>query len=196
MMQRRQRFWISFAALMSLPCTVAAQMPAADRLPCLTPGEGQAILAFTLPDIVAGLSRKCGPALGSTSYMSQSGLNLAERYRPQSNAAWSQARPALRKLAGETAVFADMMSDEVFKGVASGVATTAVLKEVQPAQCRDIDRILRAVAPLPPENMSMLVGILLEIASRPTAQAAVAKAKSPFNICPAPSGAGQMVTTK
>jgi hypothetical protein len=162
----------------------------------LTPREAQAVVTFTLPDTISGLASKCGPVLGSGSYLAQSGNDIAARYRPAASASWPQARTAIRKIAGDNAALVDLMSDEALKSISAGLATTAVLKQIDPSSCSDVDRILRAVAPLPPENMSMLVGILLEISSRPKAQAAVAKAKSPFNICPAPSGTGQPVTTK
>jgi hypothetical protein len=55
---------------------------------------------------------------------------------------------------------------------------------------------MKATSPLPPENMSMLVGIMLEIMARPTAQAAIASAKPPLNICPASKNSGQAVTAK
>ena len=177
---------------LALPSSVLAQ----STLPCLTPREAQAMVSFTLPDIITGLGQKCGAVLGPTSFLAQSGKEMADRYRPLAAAAWPQARPGLRKLAGENAAMLDLMPDETLKFFSAGLAATAVIKQVDPAACSDVDRILRAVAPLPPENMSMLVGILLEISSRPKAQAAVAKAKSPFNICPAPSCAGQPVATK
>lgn len=182
------------AAFLMAACPIAAT--AQSTQPCLTPAEAQAIVSFTLPDIIDGATQKCADVLGPASFLAQSGQDMANRYRPTSDAAWPQARPGIRKFAGDKAVLVDLISDKTFKSVSAGLATTAVLKRLEPGFCADLDRIMEAVAPLPPENMSMLVGILLEIASRPKAQAAVAKAKSPFNICPAPTGSGHPVTTK
>ena len=182
------------AALMF--CALPAPLAAQTALPCLTPAEAQAIISVTLPDIIAGTSSKCAPLIGSASFLGSSGRAMADRYRPNALTAWPIARPALRKMAGPDASLLDMMSDENLRLFSSTLVATAVVKSINPQQCSDIDRIMRAVAPLPPENMSMLVGILLEIMARPKAQAAVAKAKPPINICPASSGSGQMVTTK
>lgn len=183
---------LAAVVLIALPLPAAAQ----PSLPCLTPSEAQAIISLTLPDIIAGTAAKCGPVNGATSFLANSGNALADRYRPSALSALPVARPALRKLVGGDGTVLDLMSDENLRFISSNLAATAVLKSIEPQQCGDIDRIMRAVAPLPPENMSMLVGILLEIIARPKAQAAVAKAKSPINICPAPAAAGQVVTTK
>lgn len=182
------------AAFLATACPVAATAQSAPT--CLTPAEAQAIVSFTLPDLIAGAAQKCADVLGSGSFLAQSGMEMANRYRATADAAWPKARSGIRKFAGDKAGFFDLMPDKTLKSVSAGLATTAVLKRVEPRICGDLDRIMQAVAPLPPENMSLLIGILLEIASRPKAQAAVAKAKSPFNICPGPSGSGQSVTTK
>ena len=186
----------AIAAAMAL-CALPAPLAAQATLPCLTPSEAQAIVSVTLPDIISGTTTKCGPVNGTASFLATSGRALADRYRPTALAQWPNARPALRKLAGPDAgPLMDLMSDENLRSFSSTLVTTAVLKSIDARQCSDIDRVMRAVAPLPPENMSMLVGILLEIMGRPKAQAAVAKTKSPINICPASNGSGQPVTTK
>lgn len=184
------------AALALMLVLSSAPLAAQAPLPCLTPKEAQAIIAFGLPDIVRGVTNKCAPVLGPTAFLAQSGKALADRYQPTANAAWPMARPAIAKLAQDNAALFDLMSDEALRPFSSALMTTAIVKTIEPRQCSDIDRVIRVVAPLSPENMSMLVGILLEIMSRPKAQAAVAKAKSPLNICPAPSGTGQNVTAK
>ncbi len=190
----KRQIMAAAAGLLTLALPGAAMGQTA--APCLTPAEAQAIVSFTLPDVIDGTAQKCAPVLGPSSFLAQSGADMASRYRPAADAAWPQARPGIRKFAGDKAPLLDLMPDQAFKAFSAGLATTAVLMKVAPAFCADLDRIFKAVAPLPPENMSMLVGILLDIASRPQAQAAVAKAKTPFNICPTPSGAGQSVTTK
>lgn len=185
---------------LSLLAVSAALLPiqaiAQTARPCLTPREAQALISFALPDVLAGITTKCAPVAGATSYLAMGGKTLSEKYRPASALAWPSARPAIRKLAGPDAQFLDVLPDDALKGLSGTLAATAIVKEIKPEQCADADRLVRAVAPLPPENMSMLVGIMLEIISRPKAQAAVAKAKSPLNICPAPSGPAQPVTTK
>jgi len=186
------RFWISTVIAALLPAQALAQSPR----PCLTPKEGQALISFALPDVIIGITSKCAPVTGPSSFLATSGRALASTYRSASNAAWPTARPAILKQVGEGGDLLGLMPDEAFKSFAGAFATTAVLKELRPERCTDIDRVLMATSPLPPENMSMLVGIMLEILARPTAQAAIATTKPPLNICPASKNSGQAATAK
>ncbi len=186
------RFWISTV----IATLLTAQAQAQSSRPCLTPKEGQALISFALPDGIIGITSKCAPVTGPSSFLATSGRALANRYRAASDAAWPNARPAIRKQVGEGGELLDLMPDDAFKSVAGAFATTAVLKQLEPERCNDIDRVLKVTSPLPPDNMSMLVGIMLEILARPTAQAAIATAKPPLTICPAPKISGQAATAK
>lgn len=189
----RRLFSVSAALLCTLlPLQASAQATRA----CLTAKETQALVSFALPDVISAVTTKCALAAGKDSYLGTSGTALSERYRPAANAAWPTARPAIRKLAVPDGQLLDAMPDESLKGFAGALAATAIVRGIKPQQCSDIDRGMRLLSPLPPENLSMLVGFMLEILSRPTAQAALAKAKPPFNLCPIPAGAGQPVATK
>ena len=163
---------------------------------CITPRDAQALISFALPEVINGVVAKCAPLNGPSSFLAASGNALAERYRTASEAAWPLAKPVIRRLAGTRAGLIDLPPAESLKAFSAKFASTAVVREIKPELCGDIDRVMRVVAPLPPENMSMLVGIMLEILSRPTAQAAIASRKMPLNLCPAPTGGGQNVTTK
>jgi len=186
------RFWISTVIATLLTAQAQAQSPR----PCMTPIEGQALISFALPDVIIGITSKCAPVTGPSSFLATSGRALANRYRAASDAAWPNARPAIRKQVGEGGELLDLMPDDAFKSFAGAFATTAVLTQLEPERCNDIDRVLKATSPLPPENMSMLVRIMLEFLARPTAQAAIATAKPPLNICPASKNSGQAATAK
>lgn len=192
MARRTTRLWIGAALAIWMPAQALAQ----STRPCLTPKEGQALITFALPDVVTGITDKCAPVTGSSSFLATSGRALASTYRASSNAAWPTARPAIRKLAGENGSLLDLMPDDALKSFAGAFAATLVVKQIAPERCSDIDRVLKATSPLPPDNMSMLVGIMLEILARPTAQAAIATAKPPLSICPASKNAGQAATAK
>ncbi len=181
------------AASLAMQSAFAQTTPAPN---CITPRDAQALISFALPEVINGVAAKCAPLNGPSSFLAASGKTLAERYRPASEAAWPLAKPVIRQLAGAQAGLIDLLPDESLKSFSASFAATGVVREIKPERCGDIDRVMRVVAPLPPENMSMLVGIMLEILSRPTAQAAIASRKMPLNLCPAPTGAGQNVTTK
>lgn len=180
------------AVALALPATVTAQT----AKQCLTPKEAQGLVSFALPDIITSVSTKCAPSLGPNGYLSKSGVELAGRYRAAAATSWPAAKLALRKFVDTDPSLIDNVPDDALKGFLGAGVSTAVVKDVKPTQCADIDRIARVLAPLPPENMSQLVGIVLELSSRPPAQAAVAKTKAPFSICPPAGGTGKPVTTK
>lgn len=185
-------------------CAVALALPAAATAQtakqCLTPKEAQGLVSFALPEIITSVSSKCAPSLGPDGYLTRSGADLASRYRVAAKASWPAAKLAMRKFMDVDADFMNNLPDEALKGFFGAGVSTAVVKDVNPAQCGDIDRIVKVLAPLPPENMSQLVGIVLELTARPPAQAAVAKAaaktNAPFSICPQATGNGKQVTTK
>lgn len=180
------------AVAVAIPAAATAQT----AKQCLTPKEAQGLISFALPDIITSISSKCAPTLGPDGYLTRSGKDMADRYRAAAVPSWPSAKLALRKFVGSEIEFMDAMPDEALKGFFGAGVSTAIVKDVKPDQCNDIDRVMRLLAPLPPENMSQLVGIVLEIGARPKAQAAAAKTNAPFSICPAPSGSGKPVTTK
>ncbi len=180
------------AVALALPATVTAQT----SKQCLTPKEAQGLVSFALPDIITSVGTKCAPSLGPDGFLSRSGAELAGRYRASAATSWPAAKLALRKFMDADTSFLDNLPDDALKGFLGAGVSTAVVKDVKPSQCADIDRIARVLAPLPPENMSQLVGIVLELSARPPAQAAVAKTKAPFSICPPAGGTGKPVTTK
>ena len=185
--------WLATATIaVALPTMATAQ----SAKQCLTPKEAQGLISFALPDIITSVSTKCAPSLGQDGYLTRSGKDLSDRYRAAAQPNWPSAKLAIRKFVGAEAEFLEGMPDEALKGFFGAGISTAVVKDVKPEQCGDIDRVLKLLAPLPAENMSQLVGILLEMGARPKAQAAAAKTKTPFTICPAAGGSGKPVTTK
>jgi hypothetical protein len=181
-------------------CVVSVALPAMATAQtakqCLTPKEAQGLVSFALPDIITSVTTKCTPTLGTDGYLSRSGTELASRYRAAAMTSWPTAKLAVRKFMDTDLSILDNLPDDALKGFLGAGISTAVVKDIKPAQCGDIDRIAKVLAPLPPENMSQLVGIVLELSSRPPAQAAVAKAKAPFSICPQAAGTGKPATTK
>ncbi len=189
---KRSNLLAGVIVAMALPAAATAQ----SAKQCLTPKEAHGLISFALPDIITSISSKCAPSLGPDGFLTRSGKDLSDRYRAAAAPSWPSAKLALRKFVGPEAEFLDSMPDEALKGFFGAGVSTSIVKDVKPEQCGDIDRVLKLLSPLPPENMSQLVGILLEMGARPKAQAAAAKTKAPFSICPAAGGSGKPVTTK
>ena len=193
-MKLAKEFHVLAAAALAFAIPAVATAQTAKQ--CLTPKEAQGLISFALPDTITSLSSKCAPSLGPDGYLTRSGKDLSDRYRTAAVPSWPSAKLALRKFVDSDSDFMNAIPDEALKGFFGAAVSTAIVKDVKPEQCGDIDRVMKLLAPLPPENMSQLVGILLEIGARPKAQAAAAKTKAPFSICPAAGGSGKPVTTK
>lgn len=162
---------------------------------CLTPKEAQGLISFVLPDVIAGVASKCAPSLSPKSYLSTNGAELAARYRVAAAPNWPAAKQAMRKIIELDKDMMAALPDEALKGFFGAGVSTAIVKDIEPPQCSDIDRVLQVIDPLPAESMTALAGILLEFSARPKAQALQKKSNMPFTICPAP-GSGAPVNTK
>lgn len=190
------RHFICMAASTALALALPAMATAQTATQCLTPKEAQALITFALPDIITSVSSKCTPSLGTDGYLTRSGADLATRYRTAAAPNWPMAKQAIRKFVGTDTDLFQSLPDDALKGFFGAGVSTAIVKDIKPEQCSDIDRVMKVLSPLPPENMSQLVGIVLEMSARPPAQAAARKTKAPFSICPDASGSGKTTTKK
>jgi len=127
---------------------------------CLTPTEANALITAVFPDIIDGIATKCAPTLPPNATMRAGLAPLMARYRPAAEAAWPQAIGAFGKLAGE-----DMkgMSPQVIRPMLGPMMAEMIGKDIKPAQCPQIDRIIGGLAPLPPQNLADIFVAVLEL---------------------------------
>lgn len=167
------------AALLGMAHGAAAATQAATPTtppPCLTRTEAQGVIAFALPSVVGGLNEKCRPSLPATAYLPRNAASLASRFRPASDSAWPTARTAFQKLAGEE--LPSFLNDAAIRTLFEAGISGALTEQVKIGDCATVDRVFEVLAPLPPENMTALVTLLMEVgASRSTDQR--------FRLCPA-----------
>lgn len=158
---------------------LAATMPVAALAQgnaCLQPKEAENLVVFILPSLLDGMARKCAPLLPSGAMLTRSGASLAQRYRPDADAAWPSARSAFVKIAGQDKSMG-FLSDEVLRGVVEEASTAAIVADFKAKDCTMVDRFVDALSPLPARNMGKLVALLLEVGA--------GEAKSPMQICEA-----------
>jgi hypothetical protein len=178
-------------AALALPTQSIAQKASE----CLSPAEAQSLLVVALPDIVSAVTDKCKAVVGPKAYLARSGADLVARYRASGSESWPAARKAISKMVGAEAKLLEALPDEAMRGFFSAGVTTAVAGDIKPETCGDIDRGISALAPLPPENIASLIGLILEMDSRRKSKDG-AKAKGPLNICPAPTAGSTVAATK
>jgi hypothetical protein len=174
------------AVAVMLPVTAIA---AEAEKPCMAPAEAQALLTWMLPGAFEALSDQCRTSLPADAVLSRSGKALAERYRPESDAAWPMAKAAFGKMSDASIL--KLLDDATLKKLVSAGISSELPKQVKPKDCGTVDRFVAALEPLPAKNVAMLLGALIEVGSRGDVQGG---RTSPFKICPA--GGAQPVPVK
>lgn len=174
------------AALASL---AASEVAAAQEPACLSEREVTSLVTYALPVVMNSTMKTCSPQLSPQGYFATQGPGLVQRYAARKSAAWPDAKAALIKLGGNDDKMKDIvanLSDEALQPFAEGIVAAMVAKGIKPGQCKAIERGVRLLAPLPPENTAELVTFVLVLADKPKVRGAVgASKKSDLPICPA-----------
>ena len=145
---------------------------------CLTHGEATAMIGYALPDLLGGLRNKCKSALPSDAFLTLRSPELESGYRIQANALWPQARVAfIKMIAGDEMM--TRLSDAALRPFLSETFAVAITDEIKPGDCPTVDGVVEMLAPLPPENMARLIGIILAAEDKDSDPAG----KSGFEIC-------------
>ena len=161
-----------FASSLALTAAAVA-MPAhaaAEQAGCLSSAEVRALTTFAMPSVLTGLVDHCTAEIGSTGFMATQGRNLITSYAAGKNAAWPTARKAFFKLAdkkgdtSDTSALLTGMPDAALQPFVEGIIGGMIGSKLKPGQCVIADKMMRLLAPLPPENTSELVGTILELA--------------------------------
>lgn len=150
----------TIAALVAIALPTTAIQAAT---PCMQPAEAQALIASFLPDMIRGLRDVCKDSLPAEAFLVKSGGVLADRYEPEAKSAWTAGRAAAVKLSGGDDIF-KRLDDESMRKTFGAVVSGEIAKDVKPKDCGTIDSILQALEPLPPANMSTLIGAVLQAA--------------------------------
>ncbi len=175
----RSSLFLAAIAAAALPSAVQA----ADAN-CLTARELSAVSTYAMPSVISGAAEGCASALSADSYLRHDGNQLASRYAEHRNAAWPGAKAALLKIAATgDASRADMvrsLPDESLRPLVDGLISQQIGQKIPAARCGTISRALQLLAPLPADNTSELVALILGL----TANGATRKL-GPLTLCPA-----------
>jgi hypothetical protein len=165
-------------AVMIILCPASAVMAQAPRQ-CLTQAEAQALLSFALPNAFDTLSDQCRATLPATAVLSRSGHVIAQRYRPEAEAAWPAARKAFGKI-GDPAIIR-LLDDAILKTIVRAGIASELPRMVTVKDCPLVERFVAALEPLPARNMAMLAGALIEVGAKNQTGAR----RQLIDICPA-----------
>ena len=150
-------------ALLSLPAQAIAQAPR-----CIAQDQAAALVTFALPTLVAGVARRCQPGLPPNAYLVANATALADRYRPEADAAWPAARATISRLFTQflgQPMPADMNSD-VLRQLAEPLLGNLLAKQVATDDCAVVDVAVANAAPLSGRQIGRLAVLAATIADR------------------------------
>ncbi|MGB3455923.1 MAG: hypothetical protein WBG08_07890 [Litorimonas sp.] len=159
--------------------TLSAPAPAQDLAQgqdpsCVTRAEAQAVVAYLMPDLVRRVGEQCRGALGPAAYLSMQGEALATEMTPLAEQSGPEALGVLEQFTGTPLPDNDFLLELGRLAIADGIA-----KELDAPTCGRVDRLVEALAPLPPRNRVDVFALVLEVGVNDDPGSAV-------KVCPAP----------
>ena len=166
-------------ALALLPGMARAAEP-----PCLTAGEFTALAGYALPSVIGGTVQRCSTTLPADAFLKRSGGELAQRYAANKAGNWPGAKAVFFKLGGtgngEAANAMRTLPDTTLQLMLDGLIEGMVAQNLPTDRCGAVDRVVRLLSPLPPENTAELIALAAGLGAR-TGKAKVGA----FSLCPA-----------
>lgn len=173
----------SLPALAALAFAGATTAQAATP-PCLSAAEFTAVSTYAMPVAIEAVTERCAAQLGTGAFLKTDSKRLAARYAATSRAAWPGAKAAFLKVGvggnPEAASLFGAMPDETLQPMVDGVLASAIAQKLPTDRCAAIDRLVRLLSPLPPENTAELIALAAGLGAKSE------KAKvGQFSLCPA-----------
>ena len=167
------RILVAGLAVAGLSANVSAQ-----SRNCLTHAETTAMIGYALPDLLGGLREKCKAALPAGAFLTSRSGEVEARYRAQSDTLWPEAKSALAKMVGDDATLRKM-PDTAVRPFLTAAFATAITDDIKPKDCPTADGVVEMLAPLPPQNLARLIGIILASEDKDSDPAG----RSGFEVC-------------
>ncbi len=154
-----------FATCLAAIAAIAPGIAQAKEAPCLTPAEFSSLAAYSLPNVIQGTKARCAQTLGPESFLRTEGDRLSAAYGARKSLAWPSAKAAfIRMSAGSNEQANSVLKelpDESLKPMLDLVIEGMVSQQISLKECRTLDRFVRLLAPLPPENMAELITLVV-----------------------------------
>ena len=162
---------------------MVAQPALAQSAPCVTSSELHAGVRFVMPILIGAVAKRCGPTLGSQSYLASHGAALAQRYVAQPGD--DEVIASLAAKLDDKAIFAKLNADER-KAFVIALVGKGVGDDLKPKTCPKIDQVLALLDPMPADNTIGLLEVLLRTMSDDSARKAAQQGKltPKLSFCP------------
>lgn len=144
--------------------------------PCITQPEAEALAITFLPDLIDAVGTSCAASLPPQAFLRTGLAPMVSRYRAEAPAVLPQAKSGFSKLIGDTPQGID---PDLMRPMITAMLGPMLAKEIKPADCAKVDRMVGLLAPLPPANTAGIIVMLFTLGTESK------KSSPPFRICPA-----------
>ena len=144
--------WLALAATAS-----AAAQPSPGA--CLTASEVTDLAQVVLPEAIGAAGVACASVLPASAAIRQTNGAMLTRYRSEADRAWPQAKRAIGKIGGVEGTA--MLDSELVRPLLTTMLVAEVTKTIHVRDCASIERIVTALAPLPPRNTADVAAQIL-----------------------------------
>lgn len=151
-----------------LALAASAQLSAAQTKQCLSEGDVRGLVAYALPSVAETVVERCGGRLPANAYLNTRGPRLITDLRSGQSAAWPAAREAMIKLSGDegNADTLRAMPEAMVGPMMEGMIAEKFTSGFKPESCKDIDRVMTTMAPMPAANIVDMFTAVVMIAGR------------------------------
>ncbi len=140
------------AACFAMPMSAIAQ-----DTKCVSRAESQAVVAHLMPTLLESVGKNCAPKLNGTSYLTNAGRALPQKFTALSRQSWPTTKIALERQGGTKLPDNEALLDLGRVAIAEGIATKMDAKA-----CGVVDQLAEQLAPLPPQNFANVFALFLE----------------------------------
>lgn len=158
-----RKLTFKIAASLALLSSGAAQ--AAQTKPCLTRPEVRGLVGYFLPSVLDSTIKTCTAQSNGSSFLKTRAPQLVGELTPGKEQHWPMAKAAFAKMGKEDGTLTKI-PDEVLKPMIEGTFTGMITDKITAKNCKDADRVLTPMAPLPGENMIDLITEIMMLALR------------------------------
>ncbi len=175
----------ALAYLAAVTLAVSPVVAQAAEQPCLTAAEFNSLASYALPSLITGTTERCGQTLPADAWLRRNGSDLAARYTTRKSAGWPAAKAAFLKFGGtsgnaEANNLLRSLPDASLQPIFDTVIAGLVSQKMPTERCGTVDRVLRLLSPLPPENTAELIALVVGLGAKSGGTKVGA-----FSLCPA-----------
>ena len=171
------RIAFRFAAALALLSTGSLEAAQTASASCMNRDEVRGLVGYMLPSVVSIVVVRCKPGLPAGSYLSTRGPQLIDSLEQGRAAAWPMAKQAFGKIAGadpQAAKMLDAMPESMLRPVLEDKMADTLTSSIKAKDCKDIDRVVATLAPLPSANLVDFVTEVMILGGR---------GKKDLNVC-------------